>query len=185
MLSHGNIASNVVASLQRITVGVDDEYLSILPLCHAFERMVGHYTMLQAGAVISYATSFQTVVTELTEVRPTIVASVPTLYEKIYGRVVESATKSGGLQQRIFEWARAIADQQLDYVLPGGFGYGNDMCRVPGRPTRHGSEVQLLGGVKAFWVTKENEVMYGHDYRTVAQKGTYVHRAVEQVKAFA
>ncbi|MGH7524642.1 MAG: AMP-dependent synthetase/ligase, partial [Gemmatimonadales bacterium] len=117
MLSHGNIASNVVASLQRITVGVNDEYLSFLPLCHAFERMVGHYTMLQAGATISYATSFQTVVTELTEVRPTIVASVPTLYEKIYGRVLESATKSGGLQQRIFEWARSIGDKRLDYVL--------------------------------------------------------------------
>ena len=117
MLSHGNIASNVVASLQRITVGPSDEYLSFLPLCHAFERMVGHYTMLQAGAVISYATSFQTVVTELTEVRPTIVASVPTLYEKIYGRVLESAKQRGGLQQRIFEWARSIGDQRLDYVL--------------------------------------------------------------------
>jgi long-chain acyl-CoA synthetase len=117
MLSHGNIASNVVASLQRITVGVNDEYLSFLPLCHAFERMVGHYTMLQAGAVISYATSFQTVVSELTEVRPTIVASVPTLYEKIYGRVLESAAKSGALRKRVFEWARAIGDKRLEYLL--------------------------------------------------------------------
>jgi long-chain acyl-CoA synthetase len=117
MLSHGNIASNVVASLQRLTVGDRDEYLSFLPLCHSFERMVGHYTMLQAGAVISYATNFETVVAELPEVRPTVVASVPRLYEKIYARLVETAMKSGGLTRAIFEWARATGDKRLDYVL--------------------------------------------------------------------
>ena len=77
-----------------------DECLSFLPLCHIFERMVGHYTMLQAGAVINYATSFDTVVTELPEVRPTILASVPRLYEKIYARVVDKASKGGGAQAR-------------------------------------------------------------------------------------
>ncbi|MGH7524343.1 MAG: AMP-dependent synthetase/ligase, partial [Gemmatimonadales bacterium] len=55
--------------------------------------------------------------TELTEVMHTIDAAEPTLYEKIYGRVLESATKSSGLQQRIFEWARSIGDKRLDYVL--------------------------------------------------------------------
>ncbi|MGH7593708.1 MAG: AMP-binding protein, partial [Gemmatimonadales bacterium] len=63
MLSHGNITSNVVASLQTLDVDQHDDYLSFLPLSHIFERMVGHYTMLQAGAVISYATSFDAIVT--------------------------------------------------------------------------------------------------------------------------
>ncbi len=117
MLSHGNITSNVVASLQTLPLNEHDEFLSFLPLCHIFERMVGHYTMLQAGAVISYATSFDTVMTELPEVRPTVVASVPRLYEKIYSRVVESAIKSGGIKRAIFEWASATAEKRLDYLL--------------------------------------------------------------------
>ena len=117
MLSHGNITSNVVASLQTLSLGERDEFISFLPLCHIFERMVGHYTMLQAGAVISYATSFDTVVSELPEVRPTVLASVPRLYEKIYGRVVDGAVKSGGIMRAVFEWAQATGDKRLDYVL--------------------------------------------------------------------
>jgi long-chain acyl-CoA synthetase len=127
MLSHGNISSNVVASLQTLPLSERDEYLSFLPLCHIFERMVGYYTMLRAGAVISYATSFDTVVTELPEIRPTVVASVPRLYEKIYSRVVDAAIKSGGIKRAIFEWARATGEKRLDYLLakkevPAGLG---------------------------------------------------------------
>ena len=114
MLSHGNITSNVVACLQALPLGAGDEFLSFLPLCHLFERMVGHYTMLQAGATITYATSFDTVVTELPEVRPTVIASVPRLYEKIQARVVDTATQSGGLKRAIFEWALATGEKHLD-----------------------------------------------------------------------
>ena len=130
MLSHGNITSNVVASLQTLPLSERDEFLSFLPLCHIFERMVGYYTMLQAGAVISYATSFDTVVTELPEVRPTVVASVPRLYEKIYSRVVDTAIKGGGARRAIFEWARATGEKRLDYLLarkdvPAGLALAN------------------------------------------------------------
>lgn len=135
MLSHGNITSNVVASLQVLPVGDGDEFLSFLPLCHIFERMVGHYTMLQAGAIISYATSFDTVVSELPEVRPTVVASVPRLYEKIYSRVVETAIRRGGLTRAIFEWARATGEKRLDYLLahrgvPPGLALANRIADV-------------------------------------------------------
>ncbi len=119
MLSHGNITSNVVAALQVILVNDRDECLSFLPLCHIFERMVGHYLMLQAGAVINYATNFGTVPVEMVERSPTVVASVPRLYEKIYGRITESAIKSGGLKRAIFEWARATGEKRLDYTLSG------------------------------------------------------------------
>jgi len=117
MLSHGNIASNVVACLQILDVGPGDAYLSFLPLCHIFERMVGHYTMLQAGATISYSRGFDRVAAELPEARPTIVASVPRLYEKIHAAVVEKAVKRGGVTRAIFEWACATGDKRLDYVL--------------------------------------------------------------------
>ncbi|HEY3934798.1 MAG TPA: long-chain fatty acid--CoA ligase [Gemmatimonadales bacterium] len=119
MLSHGNITSNVVDVLRVLAVSTGDEYLSFLPLCHIFERMVGHFSMLQAGAVVSYATSFETVVAELPEVRPTIVASVPRLYEKIFTRVTDTAAAAGGLTHAIFEWARSTGEKRLQYVLAG------------------------------------------------------------------
>ncbi|MGH7582218.1 MAG: AMP-dependent synthetase/ligase [Gemmatimonadales bacterium] len=129
MLSHGNIASNVAGALEILKVDQHDSYLSFLPLCHIFERMVGHYTMLQAGATISYSRGFDRVAAELPEARPTIVASVPRLYEKIHAAAVERAVKKGGLTRAIFEWACATGDKRLDYVLdrhrvPAGLAVG-------------------------------------------------------------
>src|SRR5690606_19839610 len=117
MLTHGNITSNVVASLQVLDLLERDECLSFLPLSHIFERMVGHYTMFYAGVVINYATNMDLLLQEMGEVRPTVLASVPRLYEKIYARAVEAAMAGGGLKRAIFEWARATGDKRLDYVL--------------------------------------------------------------------
>src|SRR5690606_37858178 len=70
MLSHGNIASNVDAALQVLDIVPGWSCLSFLPLSHIFERMVGHYTMLQGGVTINYASSFDAVAGEMLEVRP-------------------------------------------------------------------------------------------------------------------
>ena len=117
MLTHGNITSNVNAALQLLTIGTTDACLSFLPLCHIFERMVGHFTMFRAGAVINYATNGDTVAAEMREVHPTLLASVPRLYEKIYARVLQGATGHGGVKRAVFEWARATGEKRLEYVL--------------------------------------------------------------------
>jgi long-chain acyl-CoA synthetase len=117
MLSHGNITSNVVAALSILPMSPADECLSFLPLCHIFERMVGHYTMLQAGAVINYASSVEAVVRELPEVRPTVVASVPRIYEKIYDGVLAKLAEGSDLSRSIFAWALRAGEARLDYQL--------------------------------------------------------------------
>ncbi|MES2124755.1 MAG: long-chain fatty acid--CoA ligase [Gemmatimonadota bacterium] len=117
MLTHGNITSNVVASLQVLSITAEDECLSFLPLSHIFERMVGHYTMLQAGTVINYATNMESLLTEMGEVHPTILASVPRLYEKIYAGTVDKALSAGGLTRAIFEWAVSTGKERLEYTL--------------------------------------------------------------------
>lgn len=119
MLSHGNIASNVVAGLEVLGLRQGDECLSFLPLSHIFERMVGHYSMLSAGVIINYATNFDKVAAELMEVRPTILASVPRLYEKIFAKVLEGAASGGSLRRAIFEWARATGEKVVEYRLDG------------------------------------------------------------------
>ncbi|HET9066338.1 MAG TPA: long-chain fatty acid--CoA ligase [Gemmatimonadales bacterium] len=118
MLTHGNIASNVVAALDVLSLHGGD-CLSFLPLSHIFERMVGHYTMLQGGVIINYATSPDTVAAEMPEVRPTFMASVPRLYEKIYARVVEAAENGGLVKKAIFEWARRTGLARIERELQG------------------------------------------------------------------
>ncbi len=119
MLTHDNIYSNVLASLAVLPLGRDDVTLSFLPLSHVFERMSGHYLMQAAGASIAYAESIDTVPQNMLEVRPTIVISVPRLYEKMYARVLENALAGGAAKKRIFFWARAVADRWATAVLAG------------------------------------------------------------------
>ncbi|HEU4763975.1 MAG TPA: long-chain fatty acid--CoA ligase, partial [Gemmatimonadales bacterium] len=119
MLSHGNITSNVVAGLEVLDVDDRDECLSFLPLSHIFERMAGHYVMLHAGAVINYAENFDSVPANLIEIRPTVVLSVPRLYEKIYARVLDAALKGGAIKKWIFFWAKRTGERVVDLVLAG------------------------------------------------------------------
>ena len=106
MLTHDNIYSNVMAAKAAIPFAGDDTCLSFLPLSHIFERMGGHYMMLATGTSIAYAESIDTVPLNMTEVRPTLVLSVPRLYEKMYARVLENALSGGAVKKRIFFWAR-------------------------------------------------------------------------------
>ena len=117
MLTHGNITSNVVTSVALLAISETDECLSFLPLSHIFERMVGHYTMLHGGVTISYATSTDTVAAEMGEIKPTIMAAVPRLYEKIYARVLDAAVSGSPIKKRIFFWAKRSAETWLEYTL--------------------------------------------------------------------
>lgn len=114
MLSHANLCANVRSALEVLSIGPDDSCLSLLPLSHSFERMAGHYTMFHAGVTIHYAESIDKVAQNLTEVRPTVVLSVPRLFEKIYARVLENAMAGGAVKRRIFAWARRNAEAWVD-----------------------------------------------------------------------
>ncbi len=128
MLTHGNIASNVVGGLTMLQLRDTDECLSFLPLSHIFERMAGHYCMLYAGSIINYATSIDTVSAEMGERHPTVVLSVPRLYEKIYARVLEGALSGSVVKKNIFFWAKRTAELWAEYALagkpvPGGLAF--------------------------------------------------------------
>jgi long-chain acyl-CoA synthetase len=119
MLSHDNIYSNVMASRRAVPFGKDEVALSFLPLSHIFERM-GDYMYFSTGTTIAYAESVETVPQNMIEVRPTMMMSVPRLYEKMFARVLESALAGGALKKRIFFWARSVADRWADVKLAGG-----------------------------------------------------------------
>lgn len=119
MLTHDNIYSNVMANAAAVPFAGEDTCLSFLPLSHIFERNAGHYLMMHTGSSIAYAESIDTVPLNLTEVRPTLVLSVPRLYEKMYARVLDSALAGGAAKKQIFFWARGVADRWADIKLSG------------------------------------------------------------------
>lgn len=111
MLSHNNFASNAQASAQVFAFTERDRFLSFLPLSHVFERTVGYYLPLSVGASIAYAESLFTVAKNLREVKPTIMLSVPRLYENMQEKILDSADKLSGTRKKIFLWAMDIARQ--------------------------------------------------------------------------
>ena len=111
MLTHRNIVSNVKAAHEAISISEKDRCLSFLPLCHSFERTGGYYAMIAGGAEIYYAESVDTVAKNMTEAHPTIVVSVPRLFEKIYNLVNNSVKEGSAIQQAIFNWALDVGEK--------------------------------------------------------------------------
>jgi long-chain acyl-CoA synthetase len=107
MLSHGNFVSNTKA-LDAVTDFVHtDTILSFLPLSHVLERMTT-FSFLYKGASIAYAESIDTVAENLLEVRPTIMISVPRLFDKIYAKVMDNILTQSIVKRRIFFWALRV-----------------------------------------------------------------------------
>lgn len=108
MLTHNNFVSNVKAVLQILPADHNDIFLSFLPLSHSFERMAGYYTAFSAGCLIAYAQSIDTVAKDLQEVKPTVMTSVPRLFERIHSRVLKNVDNSPPAKQKIFYWALEV-----------------------------------------------------------------------------
>lgn len=111
MLTHDNICSNIKAAHMVLEIDDADRTLSFLPLCHSFERTGGYYAILAGGGEIFYAESIDTVSKNLLEARPTIVVSVPRLFEKILNLVKKSVEDAGGTKKAIFNWATSVGDK--------------------------------------------------------------------------
>jgi long-chain acyl-CoA synthetase len=122
MLTHANLASNVVAGAAALQVNHEDEALSFLPLSHGFERTVT-YLYLYAGVTITFAESLETIGRDIARVRPTVMTGVPRVYEKLHARVLEKGQAETGLKRKIFDMAMHAAHARGRSQL-GGRGIG-------------------------------------------------------------
>jgi long-chain acyl-CoA synthetase len=111
MLTHWNILSNSKAALEILPIYETDVWLSFLPLCHIFERMGGYYTGFASGGTMCYAESIEAVSTNLLEVKPTLMTSVPRLFERIYSKVIKNVESQPPKKQKIFYWALNIGKE--------------------------------------------------------------------------
>ncbi|MCR4409557.1 MAG: long-chain fatty acid--CoA ligase [Candidatus Saccharicenans sp.] len=130
MLSHYNLVSNVQALRSVIEFTDKDTALSFLPLSHVLERMCT-FAWIYVGATIAYAESVDTVAQNLVEARPTIMVSVPRLFDKFYARVIDNVLSSSNLKKKIFFWAlktgRKYAQKKINREKISGwlkFRYG-------------------------------------------------------------
>lgn len=130
MLSHYNLVSNVQALRSVIEFTEKDTALSFLPLSHVLERMCT-FAWIYVGATIAYAESVDTVAQNLVEARPTIMVSVPRLFDKFYARVIDNVLSSSNLKKKIFFWAlktgRKYAQKKINREKISGwlrFRYG-------------------------------------------------------------
>jgi long-chain acyl-CoA synthetase len=110
MLTHANIISNVFDAGEKYEFAEDDVSLSVLPLCHIFER-TGMYLYILNGMAVHYAESIEKIPDNLQEVRPTIFIGVPRIFEKVYARARLKAARSNKIRESIFDWAIAVATE--------------------------------------------------------------------------
>ncbi|MCP4135409.1 MAG: long-chain fatty acid--CoA ligase [bacterium] len=118
MLSHNNFVSNARQILTLVEEYVDDRhsYLSFLPLSHSLERTAGYYFPMAAGCTVAFAEEFSKVIENMAEIRPTMIISVPRLYEKIHSTILSRLPDASLFKRTLFKMAMATAAKNMHYV---------------------------------------------------------------------
>jgi long-chain acyl-CoA synthetase len=120
-LTHHNFVFEITVVAQLYGFSPADSSLSFLPLCHVFER-TGDYTLFACGTSIAFADSIDTVAENMIEIRPTIIVTVPRLFERIYSKIIKSVENSSETKQKLFYWALEIgkkyAASKRDGLIP-------------------------------------------------------------------
>ncbi|MDT8363332.1 MAG: long-chain fatty acid--CoA ligase [Nitrosomonas sp.] len=115
MLSHHNILSNAFSSAQVVTVTDKDLLLSFLPLSHTFERTAGYYVPMLCGATVAYARSIRQLQEDLPTIQPTILVSVPRIYEKIYAGIQAKLAQGPALARFLFNLAVTVGYSRFEH----------------------------------------------------------------------
>jgi len=120
MLSHGNLLFNFEAANQVVDFYATDVFLSFLPLSHIYGRIVDEVVALGRGAAVVYAEALlERLPANMVEVKPTVMGSVPRLYERVYARVQSAVEAGSPMKQRIFHWAAGLGAQKYENHLAG------------------------------------------------------------------
>ena len=124
MLSHHNILSNAYKGLLCFPIGGGDVMLSFLPLSHSFERTVGYYISIMAGSTIAFSRSIQFLLDDMQAIRPTVLVSVPRIYERIYNSIRTNLEKAKPLSRMLFKLAQKTGwDRFLHEQGRGGWKF--------------------------------------------------------------
>lgn len=136
MLTHKNLVSNIKATIEMQQFNNNETFLSFLPLSHVFERMTGHFSGFSIGARTYYAESIEKVADNMVEAKPTVVISVPRLYEKIHAKIINGLKSAPSIKKKLFFWALNIgkkvslltrSGQKVPFLLKIKHGIANKL----------------------------------------------------------
>ena len=115
VLTHRNVLSNAAAASRGVKVTLEDRLLSFLPLSHTFERTVGYYAPLIHGAEIVYTRSIEQLAEDLQNMQPTILISVPRIYERVFAKIEDQVEKKSAFAQKLFHLAHKTGYKKFCY----------------------------------------------------------------------
>lgn len=115
MLTHRNILSNALSGLKRIPIYREDLFLSFLPLSHTLERTAGYYVPMIAGAAVAHVRSLEKLPEDLAIVRPTIIVSVPRVFERVHKRITAKLADAPRLRRELFFLAARVGWRRFQY----------------------------------------------------------------------
>lgn len=115
MLSHHNILTNAAGCLAVLMPGPQDLFLSFLPLSHALERTVGYYLAVMTGSTTAYARSVPQLGEDLRAMRPTLLISVPRIYERVYAAIRAKLDEGPALRRKLFELAVEVGYARFEH----------------------------------------------------------------------
>ncbi|MFD5831411.1 AMP-dependent synthetase/ligase [Lentzea sp. NPDC060358] len=103
-LTHENWLATAEAIASLGILRSSDLHFLWLPLSHAFGKVLT-MAMIAAGVPTAVDGSVERIVDNLGELRPSIVAAAPRIFEKIHGRIVAGVREKGGVAEKVFRWA--------------------------------------------------------------------------------
>lgn len=115
MLSHSNLLDNCWQAIKLFRLQNDECMLSFLPLSHALERMAGYYLAVMGGVTVAYARSIQQLQEDFNLLRPTILISVPRIFERILGGIRKKLEKEPAAARRLFDLTIDTGYKRFEY----------------------------------------------------------------------
>ena len=124
MLSHRNILFNASAAVELFPNYREDVFLSFLPLSHMLERTLGYYIPVMCGSTVSFARSVDKLAEDLLTQKPTVLISVPRIYERVYNRILSQVKQKSPIAQKLFfttvdlGWQRFLKNKKGYFLWP-------------------------------------------------------------------
>ncbi len=116
MLTHENLLWNAFYASQCADFGPNEVFLSFLPLSHTLERTGGYYMAMLLGAEVAFARSITQLAQDLQDIRPTVLISVPRIYERVYGRIQDGLAKKSPLARMLFQLAVQVGWRRFEHT---------------------------------------------------------------------
>lgn len=136
MLTHRNVISNIQGVLKNLQPSGHETFLSFLPLSHTFERTTSYYLALGLGYTTAFNRSIANLQADFREIRPTVLMSVPRVYEMIYAKLQDGLAKKSKFVRYLFDWAVEVGWRRF--------------CRENGLPVESSSRAWLAPFVAGF-----------------------------------